>query len=52
MLHHDSLIVQVSLEHLLVFALKHHLELFPAGLGVVQLIGVDVEGFQVIQTLV
>ena len=46
---HNGFIVQESLEHLLVFAFKCHLELLLASLGVIRLIGVDVEGFQVIQ---
>ena len=49
MLPHGGFIVQESLKHLPVFTIKHHLELLPASLGVVRLIGVDVEGFQVMQ---
>ena len=45
----DGLIVQESLEHLPVFALKHHFELLPSSPSVIKLISVDVEGFQVIQ---
>ena len=50
MLQHDGVIIQESLEHLPSFVLKHHLELLPASLGVIRLIGVFVEGFQVIQS--
>ena len=45
MLSGDGLVVQECLEGLPLFALKHHFELFPAGL-----ICINVEGFQVVES--
>ena len=45
----DGLIVQECLEGLLVFALKHHFELFPTSLGLIGLLCINVEGFQVVK---
>ena len=45
----DGLIVKEGLECLPVITLKYHFGLFPAGLSVIGLIGVDVEGLQVVK---
>ena len=50
MLRGDGPIVQECLEGLPVFTLKHHFELFSAGLGLIGLIGINVEGFQVVRS--
>ena len=50
MLWGDGLVVQESLQGLAVFTLKHHIELFPASLGLIGLICVDNEGLQVVES--
>ena len=45
MLRGDGLIVQEGLEHLAVFALKHHFELLPACPGIIRLFSINVGGF-------
>ena len=46
----DGLTVQECLEGLPVFTLKHDFELFPASLGFIGLICIDVEGFQAVKS--
>ena len=40
----DGASINEGLENLMVFTLEHHFELLPAGLAVINLFGIDVEG--------
>ena len=50
MLQRDGPIINEGLKGLYILTLKHHLQLVPASMAAINLINIDVEGFQVVKS--